>query len=357
MSGQPSVAVAWDGLPYYAARLLRRVAEERDLSILGTPGLQTRAEIVRAAGREVIWLDGNKSATWQSLGLSVPQWFFVSGWSSPQFNLLTREAREAGACIIVMADNRRKHNLRQAFGSVIFRMKWQRLFDYVFVPGISGKDLMRFFGVAEHRIRSGLYGADPQVFTAGPPISARERDFLFVGRFIALKGLRELIESVADLRRAGMKFTLAALGAGELEGALRTAGITVLPFGDASYVAQEMRKSRFLVLPSRNDNWGVVVHEAACSGCGLILSDGVGAAPDLLTVDNGLLCRRGESKSLTNAMATALRMPAGQLTRCGSTSLHLASCFGPERFAAVVGEILSNRGLGAQRQAGMARHG
>ena len=132
------------------------------------------------------------------LGLPVPQWFFVSGWSNPRFTLLTQEARQAGACIILMADNRRMHNIRQAIGSFVFRMKLRRLFDYVFVPGISGTDLMRFFGVPEHRIRSGLYGADPQVFSAGPSISTRERDFLFVGRFIEVKGLRDLIRSVTD---------------------------------------------------------------------------------------------------------------------------------------------------------------
>jgi glycosyltransferase involved in cell wall biosynthesis len=352
MSHQARVAFAWQGLPSYAAWLLKRVSEERDISILGTPGPQRPAEILRILGREIIWLGGSTNPTWQSLGLPVPQCFFVSGWSNPQFNLLSREAREAGACIIVMADNSRKHNLCQAVGSIIFRMKWRSVFDYAFVPGAAATDLMRFYGVPEHRIRTGLYGADPQVFSAGPPLVARERDFLFVGQFLARKGLCELMESVADLRRAGARFTVAALGAGQLEGALRTAGITVLPFGDASYVGQEMRNSKFLVLPSLEDHWGVVVHEAACSGCGLILSDGVGAARDLLTVNNGLLCRQGQSKSLSRAMTTALQIPPDQLARYGNASLHIASSFGPERFAEAVSDILSR----GPAQASTARH-
>jgi glycosyltransferase involved in cell wall biosynthesis len=332
------------------------VVEERDIVILGTPGPQKREDILRTVGQEVIWLGGNENATWQSLGLQVPQWFFVSGWSNPQFNRLARQARDAGACIIMMADNSRKHNLRQAIGAIISRMKWQSMFDYAFVPGASAMDLMRFLGVPEHRIRAGLYGADPQLFVAGPPIPAREREFLFVGQFIARKGLRELIESVADLRRGAADFTLAAMGAGPLEGALRAAGITVLPFGDASYVAQEMRKSRFLVLPSLEDNWGVVVHEAACSGCGLILSDGVAAGLDLLAVDNGLLCRRGESKSLTRSMTAAMRMTADELTRCGNASLHVAASFGPDRFAAAVGDILANGGSKDRAKPSIAKH-
>jgi len=293
-------------------------------------------------GHEVIWLDRGGKATWQSLGLPVPQWLFVSGWSIPQFTLLTRQAREHGARIILMADNRRKHNLRQAVGSLIFRMRLQSLYDFAFVAGAAAEDLMRFYGFSESRIRSGYYGADPQVFSPGPPMPDREREFLFVGQFIARKGLQELIASVADLGRSGARFTLAVLGAGQMEEALRNAGITVLPFGDASYVAEEMRKSKFLVLPSLEDNWGVVVHEAACSGCGLILSDGVGAARDLLTVDNGLLCRRGDSKSLTDATTTSIDMSAEQLARCGSASLRVASRFGPDHFAAVVGDILAS---------------
>lgn len=348
MNNRARVAVAWKALPYYAARLLRSVVEEHDVSILGTPGPQKPEDIQQILGRAVIWLDGSRKATWRSLGLSVPHWFFVSGWSDPQFNLLAREAREAGACIIVMADNSRKHNLRQAIGSMIFRMKWRSLFDYAFVPGAAAKDLMRFYGVPEQQISTGLYGADPHVFYAGPPLCVREREFIFVGQFISRKGLRELIDSVADLRRAGTKFTIAAIGAGQMEGLLQTAGIAVLPFGDGSYVAQEMRKSKFLVLPSREDNWGVVAHEAACSGCGLILSEGVGAARDLLTGDNGFLCRRGESKSLSLSMAAALRISPDQLARYRSASLHIASGFGPERFAAAVGNILSDGGPGVQ---------
>ena len=342
MNGQQGVAFAWEGLPFYAARLLRRVIEERDIAILGTSGPQKREEILQTVGQEVTWLDGSRNATWQNLGLQVPQWFFVSGWSNPQLNRLAREARNAGAQIIVMADNSRKHNLRQAVGSIISRMKWKSKFDYVLVPGASGRDLMRFFGVPDHQICSGLYGADPHLFAAGPPIPARERDFLFVGQFVERKGLRELIESVAALRRGGVDFTLAAMGAGPLEGALRAAGITVLPFGDASYVAQEMRKSKFLVLPSLEDNWGVVVHEAVCSGCGLILSDGVGAALDLLTNDNVLLCRRSDAKSLTRAMTAMLQMTQEEQVKCGNASLKIAPSFGPDRFAATVSDILES---------------
>jgi glycosyltransferase involved in cell wall biosynthesis len=341
MSGRPQVAIVWDGLPYYAARLLRRVVKERDVSILATPGPQTRAEITRTVGQKVIWLDRGGKATWHDLGLPTPEWLLVGGWSIPQFNLLTREARKHGARIILMADNIRKHNLRQAVGSLIYRMRLRSSCAFAFVPGAASRDFMRFFGMPDSRIRSGLYGADPQVFTAGPPISAREREFLFVGQLTARKGLQELIKSVADLRRAGARFKVAALGAGELEQALRNAGITVLPFADADYVAREMRRSKFLVLPSLEDHWGVVVHEAACSGCGLILSDGVGAARDLLAADNGLLCRRGDSKSLTDAMTSALQMSSEQLARCGTASLHVASRFGPDHFAAAFRDILS----------------
>ena len=43
-----------------------------------------------------------------------------------------------------------------------------------------------------------------------------------------------------------------------------------------------MGNSKCLILPSLEENWGVVVHESSCCGCLLILSNKVGAREEFL---------------------------------------------------------------------------
>ena len=47
------------------------------------------------------------------------------------------------------------------------------------------------------------------------------------------------------------------------------------------------RRARAFILASKEEHWGLVVHEAALSGCYLMLSNRVGAAEDLLREKNG----------------------------------------------------------------------
>ena len=57
------------------------------------------------------------------------------------------------------------------------------------------------------------------------------------------------------------------------------------------------------VLPSRHDGWGVVINEALGAGLPIIVSDGVGAAHDLVTHGvNGLITPAGDACALRDAL-------------------------------------------------------
>lgn len=60
MRTKARVAFAWPGLPHYAARLLRCIAADREISILGTSGPQERSDILRILGQQVCWLEGSR---------------------------------------------------------------------------------------------------------------------------------------------------------------------------------------------------------------------------------------------------------------------------------------------------------
>jgi glycosyltransferase involved in cell wall biosynthesis len=258
------------------------------------------------------------------------------------FSALAKAVREKGGKTICMIDNNRKRTVRQAVGGAVFRfvLREHRNIDAVFVPGIDGGRLMGQFGFSERKIRKGLYGADPEIFRPGPPLDQRPRDFLFVGQLIERKGIVTLLQAVEKLRAESINCGLAALGSGPMEAAVRSAGIPVLGFCPPDLVAEEMRKTKFLVLPSYEEHWGVVVHEAALSGCGLILSDAIGSRHDLLTAENGFLCKVRDSASLACAMRFALSLKNAELDRCRRVSVDVAADFGPERFAETLRETV-----------------
>jgi glycosyltransferase involved in cell wall biosynthesis len=57
------------------------------------------------------------------------------------------------------------------------------------------------------------------------------------------------------------------------------------------------------VLSSRHDGWGVVVNEALGAGLPIVVSDGVGAAHDLVTHGfNGLITPAGDARGLRDAL-------------------------------------------------------
>ncbi len=87
------------------------------------------------------------------------------------------------------------------------------------------------------------------------------------------------------------------------------------------------------MLPSLVEAWGLVVHEAALSGCALILSDRIGSADDLATAKNAIRFRAGSENGLAKALCEAANRDAQWLTAAGLESRRLARQFGPDRFA------------------------
>ena len=335
------VAIAWHGLPHYGARLIRPVVDRlgERIAIIATQGPQSAEEIEAALGSSICIVPEDPQLRWNQLGMQVPDLFFHTGWAYPNFRSLAREVKRQNGTVVSMVDNACKHNLRQKIGKYIFRWRYRPQVDFAMVPGASGLELMRFFGMPHGSVYTGLYGADPETFQLGPPLSERAYHFLFAGQFISRKGLQGLAEAVRLLRSEGMNFRIAAVGAGPLRADLESAGIEVCAFGEAAAVARMMQNACFLVLPSIEDHWGLVVHEAALSGCGLILSTAVGAHRDLLNAQNGFICEPGRPAP---AMRQALLVDPIWLSGCLMESRRLASAFGPQRWSQVFEEICTH---------------
>lgn len=340
------IVIAWHGLPHYGARLLNQTAASTNLAfrVIGTSSSVPQSEIEATLEQQVIWIDPARSIQWADLALKVPRLFIHTGWAYPAFNSLAKAVKRAGGRVVAIVDNNRKNTLRQLGGSLVFRAIHRSRLDAVWVPGQSGCQLMQLFGLAGENVYTGVYGADPTVFYVGPPLYQRLKQFLFVGQLIPRKAPDLLVRAFIRFRSHNPDWSLKIVGSGPLQPELARDGIQVVPFLPPESVAKHFRESRFLVLPSHEEHWGVVVHEAALSGCGLILSDAVGAAPDLVDRSNGFIFAKGDVDDLCRSLEAAASQTVVQLTRTLEGSVGLASRFGPRHFAQSLSQMIVDLG-------------
>ncbi|EKV00167.1 glycosyltransferase [Leptolyngbya sp. PCC 7375] len=347
------IAISWHRLPPYAAHLITAGIKAVDLSVhvVASKPLNLLAEVEGVISQPIYWIDSSGDCSWASLGLPVPKLFFQAGWLSPAFKRLGMEVKQAGGRVVCFSDNSWKNTPRQWLGSLGFRAKYLKQFDAVWVPGRSGTNLMEFYGVPKDKIYQGMYGSNPNVFTPGISLEERPKRFIFVGQLIERKGVSTLLEAFQKFRQQFPDWKLHIIGGGPLELPLDDSQIDCEGFSSPHRVAEAMRNSRFLILPSLEDHWGLVVHEAACSGCGLIVSEAVGAAPDLVNKDNGYAFKPSSVESLTTALTEAAKKDVRQLQIAHKTSLSLASQFGTNIWPEVFKTIINDLGANHQRHA------
>jgi glycosyltransferase involved in cell wall biosynthesis len=333
----PPVAFSWNGLPQYAARLLRGALDTigGDCAIIGSRPQVPVEGMEQALRHPIHWVDADKPVRWRDLGLDVPHIYFQSGWAYPAFSALGAEVKQQGGRVIGMSDANWRGDFRQiALGAAAFRLKYRSHFDAMLVPGKQGRRLMRWFGLPQARIRCGMYGADPAIFGGGPPLSSRPKTFLYVGQFIARKDVLGLSEAFLRFAAKHTGWRLHLIGGGEQRDRIpRHPRILIEDFVQPEELAARFHAARFFVLPSLMEAWGLVVHEAALCGCGLVLSGRIGSADDLCTPLNGVRFRAGDIASLENALTNAAGFDAAQLCAADTESRKLAAHFGPERFA------------------------
>jgi glycosyltransferase involved in cell wall biosynthesis len=142
-------------------------------------------------------------------------------------------------------------------------------------------------------------GADPDQARAGA---------IFVGRLTRQKGVHDLLEALAILRREGRPLDLTIVGDGperaNLKARARALGLPVTFTGEVTpdEVAYHLRDKRVFVLPSLEEGLGLVVAEALTQGVPVVATRS-GGIPDLLVdPESGLLVPPSSPPALADAI-------------------------------------------------------
>ncbi|WP_035611006.1 glycosyltransferase family 4 protein [Haloferula sp. BvORR071] len=159
-------------------------------------------------------------------------------------------------------------------------------FDGVLAKTVEGKTAFARRGapvlLAPHAIDTARYPL---------PTCAKEEPFrfLFVGVLEERKGLDVLMAAARIAHAAGHRFSVRLVGSGPWQASAEDAAspwLSLAGFKDGDNLIAEYHQAGAFVLPTREDTYAVVVHEAASCGLPLLVSTGAGAS--LTLVEDGI---------------------------------------------------------------------
>lgn len=217
--------------------------------------------------------DGDYRRQWlQQPDANLPDAALIVGWTEASERRAGRRLRRLGRPVVCGIDNPWRGTLRQRVGMLIAPWYLQPMANIAWVPGAPQVALARRLGFA--RVEQGYYCADFERFACTTPLASRQPALLFTGRLVTDKGVDLLVAAYRAYRQAVREpLALRVAGTGPLAPLLRgVPGIEALGFVQPAELPALMARCQALVLPSRVENWGVVIHEAAAASLPVLAS-------------------------------------------------------------------------------------
>lgn len=320
----------------YQAPLLRRIAAEPGIKLrvlFGSTGTAAHHH-EPDFGVDVAWdvplLEGYDhvvlAETHLRQEISEADAVWVHGWQYPWQRQAIVFAKQYGKPVLMRGEN--------WFGAMpdpwgplaIPKRLWRR---YLFrlcagflTIGSRNRDYYRGHGIAESRLFPMPYAIDNRYFASIADASLPGREalraelglkpgqpvLLFAGKLMPRKRPDLLATAWQRARWNGPAPALVFAGDGELREALRrqAPGAVFAGFRNQSQLPALYALADLLVVPSEREPWGLVVNEAMACGTGVIASDEVGAAHDLVSAATGAVFRLGDADALAATLADCL---------------------------------------------------
>lgn len=183
--------------------------------------------------------------------------------------------------------------------------RFYQLFDAFLAIGTRNARFYLDFGVSEDRIFMMPYAVENERFVVQSRLTGRQRTerrrnlglptgevpvVLFVSKLTPRKRPMDLLRAFSRFRsEEKQRVALAFVGAGSERERLerfvereKVSDVYFLGFRNQAELPKIYGACDLFVLPSKNEPWGLVVNEAMCAGLPVLVSDGVGAAEDLV---------------------------------------------------------------------------
>lgn len=217
-----------------------------------------------------------------------------SSWRDSDYINVAKKYRAHIPCVVGF-DNWWTGSIKQRLAAALSPFLIQSRYNKAWVPGKPQALFAEKLGFTVSNLAFGLYSADAQSFL---DVYERRRGktpskkIIYVGRYLALKGLPELWAAFSKVSANFPEWELHCIGAGELwEERVVHPKIFHHGFKQQHELPEFLADAACFVMPSHNEPWGVVLHEMAISGLPLIASPRVGSATAFLEDGkNGYVC-------------------------------------------------------------------
>lgn len=211
-----------------------------------------------------------------------------------------------------------KNYLRARIGSWLHHGRFQKYPIYMLcASAYTPYDCLRFGNYKNRLYKWGYFPEARKYCDIKALINTKEdMSLLWVGRMIDWKHPEIAVEIARRLKADGYAFTLNMIGTGTLENEIKklieSYGLQKFvhmlgPMSPDSVRSYMEQSEIFLFTSDFNEGWGGVLNEAMNSGCAVIASHAIGAAPYLIQHgQNGIIYPNGNLEELYNAVCKML---------------------------------------------------
>ena len=268
----------------------------------------------------------------------APDAVYVSGWFDKEYLAVARRFKRGGVLVVAGIDRQWEGSPRQQLARLAARWYLHSAFDVLWAAGERQRQFAARLGYTGDRCWSGVYACDWERFASvyGANGVERPKAFLFVGRYVAEKGIPTLLEAFKRYRsRVERPWRLICAGAGAFRQDIQSQdGVEDVGFTQPDELPRLMSRASAFVMSSRWEPWGVAIQEAAAAGLPLICSDACGAAVHLLQDRyNGYVIEQGSACQLATAFEQMASLSASEWRTMSRRSHELSRQFTPERWA------------------------
>lgn len=272
---------------------------------------------------------------------------WLHGYARP-FNMRVLQRARPQGLKVLLRDEATEISLERGFVKRLLKRLYfaylDRRVDAYLAIGSLNRAYYRSQGIAAEKIFDVPYCVDNDQFRELAEAAAPHREILrdglglepgrlvilYASKLMGRKCPDDLLEAFLGLPEGEAAPYLLFVGEGELEARLKArvaeappsaqARVRFLGFKGQRELPAYLDLADVLALPSLREPWGLIVNEAMCAGAAILVSDRVGATPDLVRDGgNGRVVPAGDVAALRAALAELVFDPE-RLAQMGTRS-------------------------------------
>lgn len=271
-----------------------------------------------------------------------PDLVYVSGWMDKGYLHVARYLKRKGITVVAGSDTQWKGNFRQIIAAVIFPITLKKSFNFIWVAGPYQYEYAKKLGFKKQEIIFNCLSADVSLFNDAYGMAQNNKIqhyphcFLFVGRFEKIKGLELLVKAWGNLKNERKNWKLCLIGNGPLKSHLTNLpDIIVKDFMQPEKLIEEIRNAGCFILPSKEEPWGLVLHEFSVAGLPIICSGACGASPEFVVSNyNGYIFETNNIQDLEEKIKKLINTTDDNLLEMSLKSHIVGQRINPEIVAA-----------------------